>query len=566
MEAGDTGDEGAPVLPLEAGADTASPALDSGSPGVDSGVPGGDSGSGSDAGEMVPDSSTMGGDANPLTLAAPRPLAPMSTATATSQTPRFHWSLPVGVDGAQVSICQDRACAVPITTFLASGSSGAPSTPLAKGVYFWQLRGTAGGVVGVEPSATWEVFVGARSASADHSWGSVLDVNGDGLADVVVSTYGNAAGGAMLVRVGTSSGPAAMPEDITPAGIAWRGGILASAGDVNGDGFADLVTGAGSAAAGAGYVFYGGASGLSPMPTTLASPMGPGGYDNAVAGVGDVDGDGFADVVALSVADNAYLYLGGPSGVSTVPTPLPLPGQVFSVAAAGDLNGDGFGDVVFGDYQLGHWVGVAYVLYGSPNGLSTNPVTITSPSVAYEMFGYAVACAGDVNGDGFADLVVGAPGGDSGYTGVLPTAFVYTGGAGGVSTTPVALASPDGSSGFASVPTADFASTVSGGGDVDGDGFADVVVASPRTASLHVYRGSALGVSTTPASIQLVSVAYSYPGEVTGGGDVNGDGFADVVMAAEGTDYFVPGGASGLSSMAQRIGDEDEVQSVAIGE
>ncbi len=114
------------------------------------------------------------------TVAAPRPIAPLSTATTTSQRPTFRWALAAGTDGAQVDICRDRACASVVTTFVASGARGAPSSALAAGVYFWRLHGAVNGAVGSDVSAVWEIAIGARSAPVDTSWGGGPDVNGDG--------------------------------------------------------------------------------------------------------------------------------------------------------------------------------------------------------------------------------------------------------------------------------------------------------------------------------------------------------------------------------------------------
>ncbi len=96
-------------------------------------------------------------------IASPRPVAPLSTATVTSQTPRFHWALAASTDGAQVEIFRDRACTQAVTSFLASGTSGAPSTRLKKGLYYWRVRGAFKGSVGLSLSPVWE-FSWARRA------------------------------------------------------------------------------------------------------------------------------------------------------------------------------------------------------------------------------------------------------------------------------------------------------------------------------------------------------------------------------------------------------------------
>src|SRR5204863_318808 len=139
--------------------------------------------------------------------------------------------------------------------------------------------------------------------------------------------------------------------------------------------------------------------------------------------------------------------------------------------------------------------GRAYVYLGGAGGLATTPATtLTAPDGAGGRYGFSVASAGDVNGDGFADLVVGAPG-VSTNTG---RAYVYLGGAGGLATTPATtLTAPDGAGG-------DFGISVASAGDVNGDGYADLVVGAHRvstdTGRAYVYLGGASGLATTPSS------------------------------------------------------------------
>ena len=142
----------------------------------------------------------------------PRQIAPLSTATVTSQQPAFHWTLPGGGDSAQVDICRDRGCATIVTSFMASGMTGAPTSPLAHGLYYWRVHRVSGGVVAPATSAVWEFWVGARSASVNTSWGTTLDVNGDGYADVVASAPGASSGGVVNVYMGGHRDPRPIPQ------------------------------------------------------------------------------------------------------------------------------------------------------------------------------------------------------------------------------------------------------------------------------------------------------------------------------------------------------------------
>jgi hypothetical protein len=140
----------------------------------------------------------------------------------TSRRPTLRWSLASGTAGAHVQICRDRGCAREIVAFDAPGASGAPSDDLPAGVLFWSTYGRMGAATGAEPSPTWELAVGARSAPLDTAWGAVPDVNGDGLADVIVW------GAATYVYLSGSTGWSAAPSTIL-SGLPAAGGV----GDVN---------------------------------------------------------------------------------------------------------------------------------------------------------------------------------------------------------------------------------------------------------------------------------------------------------------------------------------------
>jgi hypothetical protein len=267
----------------------------------------------------------------------------------------------------------------------------------------------------------------------DSSWGTTLDVNGDGFADVVVGAPGVNNTGAAYVYLGGATGLATTPATTLigpagpgPPGLDYGFGWSESAGDVNGDGFADLVAAAGNDGPDCVYVYLGGVDGLADTPVSTLCLTGHSLLAPHVESAGDVNGDGYADlVVSQGVGGGdtgAFVFLGSRTGLVMTPATAFSVGSaaVDYVASAGDVNGDGFGDLVVA--VAGESVPCCFYIYlGSATGLAGTPATTLPGS------DWGVASAGDVNGDGYADVLVGG----SGQSG-----DVYPGSAGGVVQSP----------------------------------------------------------------------------------------------------------------------------------
>ena len=372
----------------------------------------------------------------------------------------------------------------------------------------------------------------------------------------------------------------AAPQDFAGSAVA--------AGDVNGDGRADVIIGAPDArnnsrgGSGSVYVVFG-----QPAPTSVdLVNLGAAGFriDGANGGdqagtavaAGDVNGDGRADVIIgaprtdptpFSDAGSVFVVFGSATPAKVDLANLGAAGFRIdgdedgallgsSVAAAGDVNGDGRTDLIVGApgrNANGGNSGAAYVIYGQPAPASfslVNPLggagyRILGPT-ANDEAGTAVSGAGDVNGDGRADVIVGVPGAGNNGRASSGSAYVLYGQA---APADVNLALPLAGAGYQidGPTTFDAAgSSVGDAGDVNGDLRADVIVGAPFAGNggfAYVIFGQ-----PGPANVDLASVgAAGYridsalSGDqagvaVDGVGDVNADGRPDVVVGADSSD------------------------------
>ena len=380
---------------------------------------------------------------------------------------------------------------------------------------------------------------------------------------------------------------------------AHLGFSVSGAGDVNGDGYSDIILGAwlydaGQTNEGAAFVFLGSASGIADASAAAAhaqleSDQADARMGEYVGGAGDVNGDGYDDVIVGAFwYDNpeidegaAFVFLGSASGIADG-SPATAHAQLeadqagaemgVNVAGAGDVDGDGYDDVIVGawHYDAGQTdEGIALVYLGSASGIADGTPATAHAQIESDQtnaqLGISVDSAGDVNNDGYGDVIVGAHFYDGGLS-EEGAAFVFLGSAGGiVGTTPAtahAQLESDQAGAWMGV-------NVGGAGDVDGDGYDDVIVGArlydagqTDEGAAFVFLGSASGIAdATPATAHAQlegDQASAWMGySVDGAGDFDGDGYDDVIVGAgrydagqtnEGAAFVFLGGPSGISN------------------
>jgi hypothetical protein len=394
-----------------------------------------------------------------------------------------------------------------------------------------------------------------------RSVSSAGDVNGDGFDDLIIGArfadangqefagksyvvFGQAGSFGATLNLSTLDGSNGFVINGINAGD-LSGYSVSSAGDINGDGFDDLVIGAtrinseyysGSLGSGKSYVVFGSAGGFG-ATLNLSTLNGSNGF--VINGINPVNGLGR------------------------------------SVSSAGDVNGDGFDDLVIGAPQMYDSMefyfpgdGKSYVVFGSAGGFdaSLDPVTLDGSngflidssigeydglgvSVSeYDGLGVSVSGAGDINGDGIDDLIIGAYGGDPYGQSLAGKSYVVFGSDAGFSAM-LDLSTLDGSNGFVINGINAGASSgysVSDAGDVNGDGIDDLIIGAWRSNESYVVFGSdadfsaTLNLSALNGSngfvINGINASDWLGASVSGAGDVNGDGFDDLIVGADGAD------------------------------
>jgi hypothetical protein len=501
----------------------------------------------------------------------PQPTSPLpgaGTGNANSgSTPTLTWNPANEADSYEVQV--DDSCQIGIPCDFPSPEIDVfvtdpyyvPVTPLSvsstgprRQTYCWRVRGCHQNTCG-EWSDPRCFVVGADKTLN-------RDLNGDGFADLVVGAPRYTTGQSEEGRAAVYLGGAKLPERaaLVHPGAPYVpvGRSVATVGDVNGDGYGDyvLTTGAdysnlnGNGMPATLQVFFGGTV-LKPQPdVTLREPTQQ--YEFAQAlGCGDLNGDGYDDIVALvykypdpgSVGPTegpwVKVYFGGPSLAASAP--LVMLGTdaahlLVSAAAAGDVNGDGHPDLLVAFLASSNDAGGAYLFYGGPAMDAEADVEIPWPDLVPGSYP-VVAGLGDVNGDGFADVALGVP--SSPVIGVQQGSVrIFFGGAAPHTTADLTLPEDFGGERFAV--------GILPAGDLDHDGYADFAVLSTGTVYLvnnddghgqtsRVYPGKASlfagGPAPAASSFATVSApsdhAYVLAGSMV---DLDGDGVPEILL------------------------------------
>jgi hypothetical protein len=336
--------------------------------------------------------------------------------------------------------------------------------------------------------------------------------------------------------------PTAKTELVSFTGAAAGDGLgrdVSEAGDVNGDGFDDVVVGAFGAGSGGihqgqAYIYYGG-SNMDNNPDVILTGEADGDqFGLLISGGGDVNGDGYDDVIVSAITHNngggksgrAYLYYGGPNmdnGADVI-----FSGEIsgdqfgWQVSCDGDYNGDGYDDVVVGDRlsQGGH-TGRITIYYGAQHMDNVADVVLNGGAYSEN----ANANAGDVDNDGYDDLIVGQP--HSNY------ACIYFGSNYMDNITDVNLS--------INYSSCSFGWGVSGAGDVNIDGFDDVLVSCYDVSAIYTgptflfYGGSNMdNISDLNFTGEVAGDMFGH--HMSNAGDLNQDGYGDIIIGAYAND------------------------------
>ncbi|VEP17037.1 putative calcium-binding protein,FG-GAP repeat protein [Hyella patelloides LEGE 07179] len=453
------------------------------------------------------------------------------------------------------------------------------------------------------------------------------DINGDGFDDLIISAYlagSNDAGESYVVFGGSDvgdSGSIGLSELDGSNGFVISGideddsfgRSVSNAGDINGDGIDDIIIGAPYAGTpyapyivqeGESYVIFGGSDvgnfgsiELSELDGSKGFVIRGDNYDRSgrsVSNAGDINGDGIDDIIigapyvdVIGGGGESYVVFGsndvgnsgslelseldGNNGFTITGVDV-YDRSGWSVSNAGDINGDGIDDLLIGapnaeygyysNYNSGSSDGESYVVFGSNDignsgnldleNLDGSNGFVLSGIDNYDRAGSSVSNAGDINGDGIDDLLIGTPRADVNSNENAGESYVVFGGNDVGNSGSLDLENLDGSNGFiiSGINEYDVAGvSVSNAGDVNGDGHDDIIIGAPGVdegGESYVIFGNSDGFDanidlanlddSTGFAISGIDGGDSFGSSVSSAGDVNGDGLDDLLIGAPGAD------------------------------
>ncbi len=474
------------------------------------------------------------------------------------------------------------------------------------------------------------IMCGQRVIDLDKVWGDMRvlgidaqdqsgwavahgDINGDGYADIIIGASADDPGGSSVpgevyVIFGSGNPPSSIDLTSQSADITVHGdavgdecGYAVASGDVNNDGYDDIIIGAPHPATpvsfgtGETYVIFG-FSPSSPVTIDLSTQSADitvcGDYYTddlgwAVAS-GDVNGDGYDDIIIgnplatpdiiperFSAGETFIIFGFSPSSpvtidLSTTPADITVCGAAAYdnsgwTVASGDINGDGFDDLIIGAIFASPgerlYAGETYVIFSS----STPPETVdlktqaditVCGAAATDYSGYALA-SGDINGDGYDDVIIGAPWADSGGKGSAGETYVIFGSSFSSPPYTIDLSTDSADITVCGAASIDLSGCAVASGNVNGDKYDDIIIgalgADPgeparyAAGETYVIFGDSfssppytIDLSTTPADITVCGAATGDgSGWAVSSGDVNAEGYDDLIIGAPDAD---PGG------------------------
>lgn len=439
-------------------------------------------------------------------------------------------------------------------------------------------------------------FIGETAGDlSGYSVSDAGDVNNDGYDDFLIGAYQNTEGGNDAGKTYLILGSDQWTGDITldnanasfigEQPYDYSGHSVSGVGDVNNDNYDDFVIGAYGNddidnAAGKSYLILGRPTSNWAKDVSLsnanASFVGEVALDNSgfsVSGAGDVNDDGYDDFLigayqSQTQAGQTYLLMGRPTswwstGTSLANANASFIGELsgdyagYSVSDAGDVNTDGYDDILIGAYKNsegGDDAGQTYLVMGRQSNQWSMDVSLANANAsfvgegAYHQSGYSVSGAGDVNNDGYDDIIIGADENDD-VGNAAGKSYIIFGGPSNRWSMDLVLSNANAS--FVGEAADDYSGhSVSGTGDFNQDGYDDVLIGAYGNDESYGLAGKTYLILGKPTQQWMLDVSLdlaniSFLGEalsdqsgvsVSGAGDVNGDGFDDLLFGANGND------------------------------